>query len=121
MGKTVSTAKGLSPPKLWKRKWPFSEELFDNRAHDNHFNTSWCLTVFQTHRGKVHQLPPRQQEPLDLLKVKGIENDSAGQGASYRGSEGRLQALKGSPAGNPALNPCSISLDCKIYASSCLT
>ena len=38
--KSCPELKDSRPPRLRKRNWPFSEELFDNTPEGTHFNTT---------------------------------------------------------------------------------
>lgn len=114
LSKTVSGARGLRLPKLWKRKWNHS--IAEQEA-PSHSDTAWCLIVFLTSRGKVHTSclprvgvsgPNQRQRPREYQGRTGSVSQRL---------EGRLLASQGSPAGNPALYPGWISLDCKIYTA----
>lgn len=111
--KTRPWQEGFHPPRLWKGKWLFSKESFDNRPQSTHFNTMWRLGVFLTRREQIHTRPLPHQEPMDLIKVKGVEMSGVIQERLTEAQRKGCWHWRVPPAGNATLSPCPVSLDCR--------
>lgn len=109
----MSGAGAISPPKTVGEE----TESFNNRARSTHPLQYYMVPgSFSNIRKKsTHRIPPPTGVPGPNQSRKHRECQGR-EGSISQSLRGEAAASQGPPAGNPALYPCLISLDCKIYA-----